>query len=246
MYQSARTAPVNISPMRPSLFVTGTDTGVGKTLVSTLLLHGLRAHGLEVVGMKPVASGCEHNGAIWCNEDALALQRASTPPLPPYELVNPFALPEPTAPEIAAAMAGMQLDLVEIEHAYRVLAGNGRQVVVEGVGGWLAPLAAGVDQSDLLRRIDAPPVLIVVGLRLGCISHARLTERAVESDGFRVVGWVGSAVDPALPHPEQTVAALQRELSAPCLGVVPHLRQPTGAERHLDVDAVVAALRSGA
>lgn len=222
--------------MGESIYVTGTDTGVGKTVVSVALVAALRARGLDVAGMKPVASGCTFNGQVWCNTDALALQSATSPPVPEYALVNPFALPEPTAPEIAAALADVQLKLQPIEHAYRALAGSHRAVVVEGVGGWMAPLAAGKDQAELARRLGPLPVVLVVGLRLGCINHARLSARAISDDGLELVGWVGSMIDPSLGWPEQTLEALRRELPVPCLGVIPDLGEnPVGAERYLDL-----------
>lgn len=222
--------------MAESIYVTGTDTGVGKTLVSVGLVAALRARGLDVAGMKPVASGCTFNGQVWCNDDALALQSATSPPVPEYALVNPFALPEATAPEIAASLAEVQLTLQPIEQAYRALAGSHRAVVVEGVGGWMAPLAAGKEQAELARRLGPLPVVLVVGLRLGCINHARLSARAILADGLELVGWVASSIDPELGWPEPTLEALRRELPAPCLGVIPHLGgRPEGIERFLDL-----------
>lgn len=222
--------------MGESIYVTGTDTGVGKTLVSVALVAALRARGLDVAGMKPVASGCAFNGQVWANADALALQSATSPPVPEYSLVNPFALPEATAPEIAAALADVQVTLQPIDQAFRALAASHRAVVVEGVGGWMAPLAVGRDQAELVHRLGPLPVVLVVGLRLGCINHARLSARAIGEDGLELVGWVASAVDPELAWPEQTLEALRRELPAPCLGVVPHLGDaPGGAERYLDL-----------
>lgn len=223
--------------MNRGLYVTGTDTDIGKTLVSVALLRALRARGLQVAGMKPVASGCTMTGEIWCNADALALQAAASPPIPEYLLVNPYALPDPAAPEIAAANAGIELRLQPIEQAYRNLFGDGRMLVVEGVGGWMAPLAAGREQAELVRRLGPLPVLLVVGLRLGCISHARLTARAVVADGFELVGWVGSTVDGSLMFADQVLDALHREIDAPCLGVLPHFSgTPDAPERFLDLD----------
>ncbi|MFN3841876.1 MAG: dethiobiotin synthase [Rehaibacterium terrae] len=205
--------------MTRGIYITGTDTGAGKTFASACLLHALRAQGLSAVGMKPVASGCAMTDEGWRNEDALALQAASSP-RPDYALVNPFALPEPTAPEIAAARAGVALSLPPILAAYAQLAARADVVVVEGVGGWLAPLTATLDQSDLVRALDLP-VILVVGLRLGCINHARLTARAIAAEGFAFAGWIGSAVDPALAFPDETFAALERVLPGPCLGRLP-------------------------
>lgn len=206
------------------LYVTGTDTGVGKSLVSAALLHVLRAHGRRAVGMKPVASGCEHTPQGWRNEDALLLQAASDP-RPAYEDVNPYALPVPTAPQLAAREAGIEVRIEPLQAACARLAAMADTVVVEGVGGWMAPLADGLDQATLARALSAD-VVLVVGLRLGCLSHARLTARAIEADGLRLAGWIGSGVDP-VPHRQQEYVELLRDaLPVPCLGVIPHMATP--------------------
>ena len=205
-----------------SYFVTGTDTGAGKTFASVALLHALRAGGRRAVGMKPVASGCEATADGLRNEDALALQAASDP-RPAYALVNPFALPEPTAPQIAAERAGVHVHLGPMLDACRALQAMSDQVVVEGVGGWLAPMADGLDQSALVKALDLP-VILVVGLKLGCLSHARLTARAVVADGCRLHGWIGSGVEVLEPRYIELVA---RALPVPCLGVLP---QAPGAD----------------
>ena len=208
----------------PSLYVTGTDTGVGKSIASAALLHALRARGLRAVGMKPVASGCEHTVAGWQNDDARMLQAASAP-RPDYADVNPYALPNPLAPELAAADAGVTLALAPILAAHARLAAHADTVVVEGVGGWEAPLSATLDQVDLVRAL-AVPVLLVVGLRLGCINHARLTLRAITADGARLVGWIGNEIDPAMDRCDDTFALLQGRMPVPCWGRLPFTTQP--------------------
>ena len=205
-----------------SYFVTGTDTGAGKTFASVALLHALRAGGRRAVGMKPVASGCEATAEGLRNEDALALQAASDP-RPAYALVNPFALPEPTAPQIAAERAGVHVHLGPMLDAFRALRAMSDQVVVEGVGGWLAPMADGLDQSALVKALDLP-VILVVGLKLGCLSHARLSAQAIVADGCRLHGWIGSNVEGLEPRYIELVA---RALPVPCLGVLP---QAPGAD----------------
>lgn len=201
-------------------FVTGTDTGAGKTFASAVLLHAMRRDGRPAVGMKPVASGCERTHEGWRNEDALALQAASDP-RPDYQLVNPYALPEPTAPQIAAAMAGVHIELPTLLAAHTTLAAQaGGRVLVEGVGGWLAPLADGLEQADLARALDLP-VVLVVGLRLGCLNHARLTARAVQADGCRLAGWIGNQVEVPGPHAAAYLDLLRGALPGPCLGVLP-------------------------
>jgi dethiobiotin synthetase len=204
-----------------ALFVTGTDTGVGKTRISAALVRALRRRGLRAVGMKPVASGCHWTAEGWRNEDALALQAASDP-RPAYALVNPIALPEATAPTIAAAIAGKAVEAMPMLAAYRTLRQQADAVVVEGVGGWLAPLADALDQSDLVRALELD-VVLVVGMRLGCLNHARLSVRAIRGDGCRLVGWVANHVDATMAYADEYFADLQRVVDAPCLGRIPFL-----------------------
>ncbi len=202
-------------------YITGTDTGIGKTVASTALLHALRMRGLRAVGMKPVASGCERIDGAWRNEDAIALQDASDP-RPDYAHVNPYALPAATAPELAAREVGIEVALPPIVDAYRALAAQADAVVVEGVGGWAAPLSVQLDQRDLVHALDLP-VIMVVGLRLGCINHARLTAQAIAADGAQLIGWIGNDVDPGLPQADAYFDLLRPRLAAPCLGRLPFL-----------------------
>lgn len=208
----------------PGLFITGTDTGAGKSLASATLLHALRARGVRAVGMKPVASGCEATPGGWRNEDALLLQAASEP-VPAYADVNPYALPLPLAPELASADAGVTLGLAPIVEAHARLAAQADTVVVEGVGGWAAPLSATLDQVDLVRALDLP-VVLVVGLRLGCINHARLTARAIAADGARLLGWIASDVDPGMARADDNFRLLQERLPVPCWGRLRHEAEP--------------------
>ena len=200
------------------MLVTGTDTGVGKTRATVALLHALAARGLRVAGMKPVASGSARTSEGLRNDDALALQAAGNPP-PAYDDVNPYALPEPTAPQLAARMAGVDVSLDALLEAHARLAAAADVVVVEGAGGWLSPLADGIEHADLARALQLP-VVLVVGLRLGCLNHARLTARAVRADGLVLAGWIGSAVEPGFG--DDYVGLLREALPAPCLGVLPH------------------------
>lgn len=211
----------------PSLFVTGTDTGAGKTLASCTLLHALRAGGLRAVGMKPVASGCETTPEGLRNADALALQAASDP-TPDYALLNPYALPEPLAPELAARASGVEVALDPILAAYAALQAQADAVVVEGVGGWAAPLSATLDQRDLVRALRLP-VVLVVGMRLGCLNHARLTAAAILADGCELAGWIASEVDPQMACRQENLALLESRLPAPCLGHLPFSHEPLPA-----------------
>lgn len=205
-------------------YVTGTDTGIGKSVASATLLHALRQRGLRAVGMKPLASGCERTPEGWRNEDALALQAASDP-RPPYDDVNPFALPHPLAPELAAADAGVQVSLPPLQAAFARLAAQADAVVVEGVGGWAAPLSAELDQADLARAFDLP-VLLVVGLRLGCINHARLSARAIQADGLHLAGWIANDIDPSMERADDNFTLLRQRLPVPCWGRLPFRDTP--------------------
>ncbi|MFT3761310.1 MAG: dethiobiotin synthase [Pseudoxanthomonas sp.] len=202
------------------IYVTGTDTGAGKTVSSVALLHALRARGLRAVGMKPVASGCVDTAEGWRNDDALALQAASAP-VPAYADLNPYALPLPLAPEIAAREAGVGIGLETLCAAYARLLASADAVVVEGVGGWAAPLSATLDQADLVRALRLP-VVLVVGLRLGCLNHARLTACAIAADGCELAGWIASEVDPAMERIDENFEILSSRLQAPCWGRLPH------------------------
>lgn len=200
-------------------FVTGTDTGVGKTLVSAALLHALARHHARVVGMKPVAAGLVQLGGAWVAEDALALRAASTVTVPPA-LDNPVMLPEPLSPHLAAARAGRRVGVAELVAAHRELRGLADVVLVEGSGGWRVPLNQDETLADLAVAL-ALPVVLVVGLRLGCLNHALLTAEAIRADGLQLAGWVANTVDPAMACRDENIATLRQRLAAPLLGVVP-------------------------
>lgn len=218
-----------------SVYVTGTDTGIGKTLASCALLHALRSHGLRAIGMKPVASGCEQLHGRWRNSDALALIEASDP-RSTYVDHNPYALPLPLAPELAARDAGVEIELGTLLSAHARLACHADALVVEGVGGWAAPLSADLMQADLARALRLP-VVLVVGLRLGCLNHALLSAQAIAADGAQLAGWIGSHVDPQMQRVEDNLAMLRDRLPAPCWGVLPHVpaADPALMARHLRI-----------
>ncbi|HMT38515.1 MAG TPA: dethiobiotin synthase [Thermomonas sp.] len=223
-----------------ALYVTGTDTGIGKTLASCALLHALRGHGLRAAGMKPVASGCERLDAEWRNADALALQAAGVPGVA-YADINPFALEHPLAPELAARDAGIEVTLPPILDAHARLAARVDALVVEGVGGWAAPLSAALMQADLVRALRLP-VVLVVGLRLGCLNHALLSARAIAADGAHLAGWIGSHVDPAMERVDDNLGMLRARLPAPCWGVLPHAPGADAAAmaRHLRIPVLAS------
>lgn len=208
-----------------SCFVTGTDTGVGKTLASCALLHALAQHHRRVVGMKPVAAGAEQlSDGSWANEDSLALRAASTLAVP-AALDNPFLLPAPVSPHIAADHAGVAVQLPAIVQAYQQLAAQADAVVVEGAGGWQVPLSNQVRIADLAIALQLP-VVLVVGLRLGCISHALLTADAIRASGLPLAGWIASRVDPNMLEPEGNMAYLRQHIGAPLLADIPWQAQP--------------------
>lgn len=210
-----------------SVYVSGTDTGIGKTLASSALLHALRDHGLRAIGMKPVASGCERVAGEWRNGDALALLAASDPK-PAYADLNPYALPAPLAPELAAADADIEISLNVMLDAHARLAAHADALVVEGVGGWAAPLSASLMQADLVQALRIP-VLLVIGMRLGCLNHALLSARAIAADGAHLAGWIASEVDPGMERVEDNLRMLRQRLPAPCWGVLPHSINPDPA-----------------
>ncbi len=219
-------------------FVTGTDTGVGKTRVSCALLRALAARGLRVVGMKPVAAGAERAGEAWINDDASALQRASNVHAP-LQLVNPYCFAPPIAPHIAAEEAGVAIDIGLIATRHAELARSADVVVVEGAGGFLVPLGPREDMGTLAQRL-ALPVIMVVGMRLGCINHALLTAEAVRARGLTLAGWVANHVDPDMARADRNVDALVARIRAPLLARVPYGANAADLESLLDVGTVLA------
>ncbi|HEV7610653.1 MAG TPA: dethiobiotin synthase [Steroidobacteraceae bacterium] len=230
------------SRLRRGIFITGTDTGVGKTLVSTALMRALKDRGLRVAGMKPVASGSESTPAGLRNEDALALMQEQSTPLP-YELVNPFAFGPAIAPHIAAAQAGITIHLSTIVTAFETIQDRADIVIVEGAGGWYAPISQDDSIEDLSLALQLP-VLLVVALRLGCLNHAMLTARAIERSSLSICGWVANRIDPEFPHWQENVATLTRHLRAPLVGIIEHQPQPNieRAARSLNVVSLLTRL----
>lgn len=204
-----------------SYFVTGTDTGVGKTLVSCALLRAFAAQGKRVAGFKPVAAGCDDNDH---NEDALRLRAASTMQAT-YGQVNPYCFPHPIAPHLAARHAGARIDLPRIEASYRELAGQSDEVIVEGAGGFCVPLNEKLDTADMVRKLDLP-VILVVGMRLGCISHALLTQHVIADYQLECAGWVANVLEADMPALQENIEALRERISAPLLGVIPFQEKP--------------------
>lgn len=202
-------------------FVTGTDTGVGKTLVSAALTRALVARGLRAAVMKPVASGSDPTPAGPRNSDALTLMAAANVTAP-YEVVNPYCFLPPISPHIAAREAGVNIDLALLRSRFDFLAAASECVIVEGAGGWLAPISDGATMAELAAALSLP-VVLVVGLRLGCLNHALLTRESLAARGAVFAGWVANAVDPRFERAAENLATLTARLDAPLLARVPFL-----------------------
>lgn len=218
-----------------SLFVTGTDTGVGKTLVSAVLLRAFARRYPRVVGMKPVAAGLVRLGDAWVNEDVLALRAASTVTVPP-ELDSPVALQDALSPHLAATRAGRCVTVAELHAAQQALSGFADLVLVEGAGGWRVPLNDTETLADLAIAMAAP-VVLVVGLRLGCLNHALLTAEAIRADGLCLAGWVANQINPDMACVAENIATLRQRLPAPLLGVLPWLDRPDAGSITLNLPA---------
>jgi dethiobiotin synthetase len=227
--------------MSRGIFVTGTDTGVGKTLAACALIHALRDRGLRVAPMKPVAAGGTLHRGAWANEDTLALAEAAGPGAPPLDAITPVLLREPIAPHIAAAREGTTITLAPLLAAHRRLDAKSDFTVVEGVGGFRVPLGPSLDSVDLAWGLGLP-VVLVVGLRLGCLNHALLTAEAIDRADLSFAGWIANAIDPGMGAADENVAALVDRLPAPLLGRLPFSR-PVDARslaRHLSVATLLA------
>lgn len=206
--------------MHPGFFITGTDTGVGKTLISCALLHAFSNAGKSTVGMKPVAAGCELSGkSIQCKDVEMLI--ASSTVKAPLELVCPYSFTAPIAPHIAAAKSGITIELPHIRAAFEQLRNMADITIVEGVGGFRVPLNAAEDTADLAKLLDLP-VILVVGMRLGCLNHALLTAQNITASGLSLAGWIANQVDPTMLYPAENIQSLAERLPAPLLATVTH------------------------
>lgn len=222
--------------MPHAYFITGTDTEIGKTTIAAGLLHAARLAGLSTAAAKPVASGCERSPDGLRNSDALALLGECSLPLA-YEQVNPFAFEPAIAPHLAASEQGVKLTVEALQAPVRSVLDLGADfTLVEGAGGWRVPLAGEENLSDLAIALQLP-VILVVGVRLGCINHAVLSAEAIQRDGLPLAGWVANIVDPQTSRLEENLATLAERLPAPCVGRVPRLGRatPAAVAAHLDL-----------
>ena len=201
--------------MKQAFFITGTDTGVGKTHVACQLLQQYAAQGLKVVGMKPVAAGCEFVDGEWQNEDVQKLMAASNVAAP-HELVNPYCFNEPIAPHIAAENAGVEIQITVIKNAYNALLGIADVVIVEGAGGLLVPLNQHETMADLVLAFNIP-VIVVAGIKLGCINHTLLTIEAIKTRKIALHGWVANQIEADMPVLSENIATIAKKLQLNCL-----------------------------
>jgi len=222
--------------MKQAYFVTGTDTGVGKTLIASALVYQFAQQGLKSVGMKPVAAGCELVEGLLVNEDVTQLIAASNVHVP-NNLINPYAFSPAIAPHIAAQQARVTISLDAIADAFVRLGTVADVVIVEGAGGFCVPLDDQVTMADLAVKLDIP-IILVVGMQLGCINHALLTVEAIQSRGLKLAGWLANQLDPEMPVFEENIASLKLRIKSPYLGLVPWSKEP----RYQDAPRLIAKL----
>jgi len=211
-------------------FITGTDTGCGKTLVSVALLEYFKAQGHSCLALKPVATGSDNTSAGLRNADALLLQQHSSVALS-YPDINPFVYQDPVSPHLAAAATGKPIVIAEIVDQFRRLQNRAQSIIIEGVGGWYAPLSPRFTVADMASALGIP-VILVVGLRLGCLNHAILSARAITQSGLPFAGWVANTIDPAMACRQENIDTLCQIIPAPLLASIPY-HQETNTERSI-------------
>ncbi|PWI33906.1 dethiobiotin synthase [Vibrio albus] len=225
--------------MIKAFFIAGTDTEVGKTVVSKAILQALDAKGLTTIGYKPVAAGSKETEEGIRNSDALHLQQAANQEVP-YSEVNPYALFEPTSPHIAARGEGVEIDYLVLSEKLATHKQNADVVLVEGAGGWRVPVSDTDSLSTWVQQ-EKLPVVLVVGIKLGCLSHALLTAEAIKNDGLELVGWVANRINPGTEHYADIITTLEQRISAPKLGEIPYVpsvkRRDVG--KYIDISPIV-------
>ena len=220
-------------------FITGTDTGTGKTTISCALLHAAAELGLSTVAMKPVSAGCRILPAGKFNDDALMLQQCMNTDID-YGLINPYALTAPVSPHLAAQKDGVEIDLEWIATLHRRLSQQADFHIVEGIGGWLTPLSADHTVADMARRL-ALPVILVVSIRLGCLSQALLTYESITARHLTIAGWVANICNDGELYIDENILTLAQRLPAPCVGRLPYSRNADARQLagHLDLDKLL-------
>lgn len=225
--------------MIDSVFITGTDTDVGKTVVSQALLIALTKQGLKASGLKPIAAGCDITEQGMTNEDALCLQNAASVKLD-YGLVNPYTLELPASPHIAAEKEKVNIDFNILSSVLFQHRQHAEFVVVEGAGGWRVPISKEDCLSSWVQQ-EQLPVVLVVGIKLGCLNHAMLTVEAIQKDGLAIVGWVANTIDPDAQHYSEMIQMLEQKIPAPKLGEIPYLSEESLqlAHQYLDISSLI-------
>ncbi len=222
---------------KPAYFIAGTDTEIGKTTLSSVIIRALAAQGLKTAAMKPVAAGTVLVDGVPHNEDVDALMAASNMDLP-QDMVCPYLLNTPISPNLSAEQDGVTIDNARIVETFKAIQQQADAVIVEGVGGFIVPFSDTVSSADLAVALGLP-VILVVGLRLGCISHALLTAEAIRSRGLTLAGWIANRVDPTLAFSDGNITTLEKWLGAPRLGTMPNLQSFDGAEQYLDLSLLL-------
>lgn len=215
-------------------FITGTDTGIGKTWSTLAVMHVLQQRGLIVLGMKPIAAGCEWRDGYWRNEDALLIQQYASINLP-YSEINPYAFEMPVSPHLACGET--VVDLSRIHECLMSLQRQADLVLVEGAGGWLSPLSPDFDNAQLAAKLRLP-VIMVVGVRLGCINHALLTQQAIVASGVDFAGWIAVKMDQSMSHQQENIDYLRQRIDSPLLGVLPYMEKPAFDRIHFFLQGI--------
>jgi dethiobiotin synthetase len=205
--------------MSRGFFITGTDTGIGKTTIALGLMAALQQKGLRVAAMKPVSAGCEQTDHGLRHDDAVRLSQQASIDIP-YDTINPYAFAEPIAPHIAAHNQGIRMDIDTVVQAYQQIAEKADVVIVEGAGGWLVPFNEQYTMADLAVALGLP-IITVVGMRLGCLNQALLTKESIQAHGLTASAWVANTISEPMPYQEENLQSLTQRLSQPCLGTIP-------------------------
>ena len=231
--------------MKKGYFITGTDTDVGKTFVSCALLQAFADKGQRIAAMKPIAAGCDKTADGWRNDDALQLMKHSTIELS-YRQVNPVALPSPIAPHLAVEHMNEKVTIEKLAAHFNNIKKSADYFIVEGAGGWLVPLNEDESMADIPDAFGLD-VILVVGVRLGCLNHALLTAAAIEQSGNHLAGWIANIIDPSMLMIEKNILTLRKSIKAPLLGTVPHLdtKEVSVASQKLDVDFLLELSKPG-
>jgi dethiobiotin synthetase len=206
--------------MKQAYFITGTDTNVGKTYVASKIIAQYVAQGYQVIGMKPVAAGCDFVNGEWVNDDVLKLEAASNVKAPRH-LINPYSFKEAIAPHIAAKNAGVKINIAVIKQAFDALTKLADIVIVEGAGGFLVPINDSENMADLAAALDIP-IILVVGMQLGCINHSMLTYEAIKARNLKLHGWIANKIDPDMPFYDENIVAISQQLGMNCLENYPY------------------------